>query len=580
VDFRAGPRRAGHGRITFQSGRIMNELQVKRRETQTLVCIWLLSVLHGVVFAAVTPLWEGFDEPFHYSYVQILGEKGTLPVYGKSLVSKEVTESFRYAPMAPTVVSNLGNRYTTYAEYWELPETGRKDRERALKAIPGLLRTQEDTSDAAVLSYEAQHPPLYYALASVPYRLLAGTNLVTRVFFLRLFSTLLGSMTIFLAYQVACTLWRSAWERLAIPLLIALLPMFYATVGRISNDSLGVSLFGLLMLLGIRYCGGPTWQQAAQIGAVAGLGLLTKAYFLTALPVIVLILFWPRLFRKSAQRNWADIACGLLCLFLTAGWWYLRNYLLYGNVSGLFEAGMAPQLSLAGRFSVLFRVPWIESINVMLRQHVWTANNSFASLSRMVYLAAYAVAAASAIGLLLELRALLRRDSGRSTIPVLLGFYSFFMAGLMYQMVQDFLVVGRAGGVGGWYMSAMAVSEVILVVAGLQTAFGIRWRRAAAFIVMGFSLLLNFLGYYCKAIPFYSGLAIPHFKLWDFFQIYSPSGMAGMLRNLALNKPDFLSPAVIASILAGYASFVLLLAFRWVGISRLEKGRAARVGGP
>ena len=45
---------------------------------------WLLAltaygILNGVLYGSLLPLWEGFDEPFHYAYVQALSTGKSLP---------------------------------------------------------------------------------------------------------------------------------------------------------------------------------------------------------------------------------------------------------------------------------------------------------------------------------------------------------------------------------------------------------------------------------------------------------------------------------------------------------------------
>jgi len=62
--------------------------------------LWIALILQGVLFISTTAIWDGFDEPFHYAYIQALAETGTLPVYGKSLVSRELTRSFELTPLS------------------------------------------------------------------------------------------------------------------------------------------------------------------------------------------------------------------------------------------------------------------------------------------------------------------------------------------------------------------------------------------------------------------------------------------------------------------------------------------------
>lgn len=40
--------------------------------------LWIAMILQGLLFISTTAVWDGFDEPFHYAYIQFLAETGTL----------------------------------------------------------------------------------------------------------------------------------------------------------------------------------------------------------------------------------------------------------------------------------------------------------------------------------------------------------------------------------------------------------------------------------------------------------------------------------------------------------------------
>jgi hypothetical protein len=121
----------------------------------TVAVIWFFSIMHGILFIVTTPLWEGFDEPFHYAYIQHVAEFGALPVHGSALVSKEITASFRALPLSPAANSNLGGRYSDFADYFRLPDSVRTERESALRNIPRSWKRIPDTSDESVTGLSA-----------------------------------------------------------------------------------------------------------------------------------------------------------------------------------------------------------------------------------------------------------------------------------------------------------------------------------------------------------------------------------------------------------------------------------------
>ncbi len=536
--------------------------------------IWLLSLAHGVFFILCTPLWEGYDEPFHYAYIQHLSERGQIPVYGRTLVSKEITASFRVLPLSPVVNRNLGGRYTAFSDYWKLPKGVLIERQNALRSIPRSDRRVPDESSAAVLSYEAQQPPLYYFLAAGVYRLFSGRDPPTLVLVLRLFSLLIGSLTIPLAYSVAREVFHSPGGRLCPSLLIALLPAFFSTVGRVSNDCLAVTLFGLLMLLTLRYLiSGCRLGPALQIGLVAGLGLLTKVYFLTALPAIAVVFVAAGIRHKSVRQALVRLVWVLVPVLVVAGWWHARNLSLYGNLSGMFMSTIAPPMSILDRMRAAAQVPWLQGFNTLFREHLWTENSSFGSLSKTTYLVGYILVALGTLGLIRSFGTSIRARGVRpgdgqsaastSAVGVLAAYYAFFGLGIAYQVLQSFILSRQPGVTGGWYLYAMVVPETVLLTYGLQFLIRPKLQPLGPVILVTCAVILSFLGDFCKTIPYYAGVFIPRFHLQDFFAVYSPANFALMMQNLAINKPEFVSPFQLGTFVLVYPATLIIILLFW-----------------
>ena len=69
--------------------------------------IILFALTCGVLYALLLPLWEGFDESFHYSYVQELSVHHRFPVLGQSALSKEIWDSLHLVPVSHVVQTAL-----------------------------------------------------------------------------------------------------------------------------------------------------------------------------------------------------------------------------------------------------------------------------------------------------------------------------------------------------------------------------------------------------------------------------------------------------------------------------------------
>ena len=118
--------------------------------------------------------------------------------------------------------------------------------------------------------------------------------------------------------------------------LIAFIPQFLHVSSAITNDSLTVTLSAAaLVVLALVIKRGGSIRDAVLLGVILGLGAITKLSMLYLWPVTGLVI----LYDVYRRRAWIDLLkfgaiIGGLILLL-AGWWYWRNWLLYGDPTAL-----------------------------------------------------------------------------------------------------------------------------------------------------------------------------------------------------------------------------------------------------
>src|SRR6266849_352164 len=88
--------------------------------------IALYGVLNAAAYSCLLPLWEGFDEGFHYGYVQLLSTTRSFPVLGQAFLTQEIRRSYELTP-----VSHYLQPYTgaplNFGAYFALPRSERDD---------------------------------------------------------------------------------------------------------------------------------------------------------------------------------------------------------------------------------------------------------------------------------------------------------------------------------------------------------------------------------------------------------------------------------------------------------------------
>ena len=167
------------------------------RRTRALILAY--GLLSAAFYCALLPLWEGFDEFYHYGYVQHVSTSRNIPVVLQTPLSRELWSSLDFVPVSHFLQPYFQRPTTKFEDYFRLSAEQRIARRHALDTIPFALQREPSPRD----NYEAKQSPLYYLLLAPFDRLMTTAPVSTRVVMLRL---LLGIGTILL-------LWFGARDR-------------------------------------------------------------------------------------------------------------------------------------------------------------------------------------------------------------------------------------------------------------------------------------------------------------------------------------------------------------------------------
>jgi len=447
--------------------------------------IWIGLVARLAFYSAMLPMWEGVDEWAHFAVVQASALEGELLTSRERPIPRNIEASLRIVPL-PWDLRRFDAPAVTHDAWWQLSERERSERAAALRAIPAAW-TFEDGS-GAFSNYEAQQPPLYYWSMAPLLWLVRGCGLAAQVLAIRWLSALAASLVAPLVYAIGRELFEDRRMALGCSAIVAVMPGFASAVARVGNDALAALLYAGLIWSGLRLWRKPSAAAFGATGILLGLGLLTKAYFLTAiLPVAVLIL------RAGGQRlgRWRLFA-GAAPL-LIAGWWYARNLLSTGTVAGLGESVVLQKTNPAAVLRLAPSVPWLRTVDAILFSHIYCGGWSWLTVRSWMYHLFYAVLALAVIGLWRWLR--------QPRILWLLAIYVFFWAGELWHAALMFATHGVPVSMG-WYLYGVVATEVPLCVAGLSSWNG-RWAAPAG---AGLFALLDLLAMHFLALPYYAGL--------------------------------------------------------------------------
>ena len=418
--------------------------------------ILLFAVVNASLYSALLPLWEGFDEAFHYAYVETLWQTSRLPVLGRTLVPNDVFRSFRIAPVSYVVHRSIPEA-TSYGAWFALSQAEKEQRRTELD----LLRPEPGSSSRA--NYEAHHPPLAYILLALLDWSMSKAPITVRVLVLRLFAAVFSTVLLYFGATALCRTLQMP-ERFANATLFTIFcsQMLYATIAHVANDWLAIGLSALFLAALAGFVRKPDRRSGLSTASWLVAGLLTKAYFL-AFAVLALVATAILIWRSRTRVK--TVLAGAMLVFALAGPWYARNLVLYGNISGTYEEfdGIGIRQALAAAP----RINWVATTGFLARSSLWTGNNSFTNFSQSTLNIVLAL-------LLLALAAWgLRTRVIQPAERIVFTAIVLFSVAVAYASCASF--ADRNGDVAGaspWYTQVLLAPVIALAYLGLS-----RWRR-------------------------------------------------------------------------------------------------------
>ncbi|MEP7286757.1 MAG: glycosyltransferase family 39 protein [Chloroflexota bacterium] len=279
----------------------------QRHERIIVGLILAMYVLLGLVFSS-GPIFEGPDEIEHYRFIRTLLETRALPD-----PASQPRSQYHQAPLYYLIAAPLAALF----------------HDNDFAQIDGRINPFYPYQ-MAVPGNDNKNLYLHTRAEAFPY---SESGTAQAVHALRLLSIVLGAGTILTSYRVFSILWPHRPDRRLIAVAsVAFLPQFVFMSSTINNDNLLYLCTSLFLWLILRQSQlGPSWQNAFGLGIVLGLTLLTKASaaFLI-LPIGVATVL--------DRRTWRFVPLILTITFTVAGWWYIRNWIIYGDPTLAWES--------------------------------------------------------------------------------------------------------------------------------------------------------------------------------------------------------------------------------------------------
>jgi 4-amino-4-deoxy-L-arabinose transferase-like glycosyltransferase len=249
------------------------------------------------------------------------------------------------------------------------PDIGAPDERQHTNYVRHIVREKsfpvfDPKSPDLYETYQSHQPPLYYLIAA-PFSALAGENDDVEKWALRFVNVMLGGLVIWGIFVGIRRLTGHEITGLVAAAITAFLPMFLALAGAVSND-MALFLVGvwLMNIISLGWEKSWTLKRCLLLGAVLGIGVLTKTTAVVLIPVALYGLFA----KKDRRPDLKSVAACFGIALIIAIPWLIRNQTLYGDplaikafqdasVGNLAAAEAMERAGGAGRYWLSYILP-------------------------------------------------------------------------------------------------------------------------------------------------------------------------------------------------------------------------------
>jgi hypothetical protein len=334
------------------------------RALRTILAVYLAL---AALYAVATPAFEVSDEPLHVAFAQHLADGGALPVQrpGLSMEQAPWQQEGSQPPLYYALLAALAQPFdrSDFADAWRFNPHSRQGRADAFDNFNQMLHPPRPTQSGAVIAWTA----------------------------LRFVGVLCGAIVVAASWALAHLLTADRRVATTAAALTAFNPMFVHIMASVNNDTLAAALVSSAIVLGARQLTTPiTLRRSALLGLVLGAAALTKVSGLVAAVLIPAAVVWKMLMtdrrrptvaggRSSAVLN--HLAFLALPILVIAGWWYGRNFQLYGDWTGTqrmaevagLRAAAPSALQLLGEWQGFYMAYWglFGAVNIAMPSAVY-----------------------------------------------------------------------------------------------------------------------------------------------------------------------------------------------------------------
>ncbi len=255
--------------------------------------IFLVGIIHGVIYIFIVPPWEHYDEPTHFEYAWMIANHSGFPKAGEydAALRRQILES---------MIRN---------NFYKIRGWG--------------INLSELQDPVNIGINQIGDPPVYYFLASIPLRFMRDQPIENQMVACRFVSLLLFLAIVFVGWKFSHEIAKEGNPiRWMIPLSMVLIPAFVELMTAVSNDSAAVLVYSLFLFFGVKLIkSGLKLPTLLTLVLLVVIGLFTKSST-WLMGVALAIGFILSLFREKRMLiGWSIIGLGVAISLISLFEW-------------------------------------------------------------------------------------------------------------------------------------------------------------------------------------------------------------------------------------------------------------------
>ncbi len=303
-------------------------------ETKFLYVLLLVFIAKGILFTLVFPAFTGHDEVAHYAYLRYVAVDHRVPIVPD--LTKWREKQAKTPPNQDVGEDRMPGelykycRYTT-PDWWCSPDDPRFPDGPKMVTLGGKYLPSGWV-------YTANHPPLYYMLMTPLYWASQSQSPEVQLYVMRLAAIPFGLLTVLFAFLTVRVLFPAdQFLLMMVPAFVALQPQISYESAMLNNDILAICVMSAILYVlarGLR--NGFRWSTCVLVGALLGIGLISKTTTITAAPIIALAMIAGLGWRNV--KEWVLKGAAVIGVTGLFAWpWYLFMWLQYHDLTALTQ---------------------------------------------------------------------------------------------------------------------------------------------------------------------------------------------------------------------------------------------------